>query len=62
MDKPWTAIARQLPYTNCRGTFASQLPQIPISSLVYGGTEKQKRSDVLIWRDSDVVEMMAKIN
>jgi hypothetical protein len=43
-------------------TFARQLPQISISSLVYGGTEKQKRSDVLIWRASDVAEMMAKIN
>jgi predicted AAA+ superfamily ATPase len=43
-------------------TFAKQLPQISISSLVYGGTEKQKRSDVLIWRASDIAEMMAKIN
>jgi predicted AAA+ superfamily ATPase len=43
-------------------TFTNQLPQVPISSLVYGGTEKQKRSDVLIWRASDVAEMMAKIN
>jgi predicted AAA+ superfamily ATPase len=43
-------------------TFTSQLPQVSISSLVYGGTEKQKRSDVLIWRASDVAEMMAKIN
>ena len=43
-------------------TFTSQLPQISIPSLVYGGTGKQKRSDVLIWQASDVAEMMAKIN
>lgn len=43
-------------------TFTNQLPQVPVSSLVYGGKEKQKRSDVLIWRASDVAEMMAKIN
>jgi len=43
-------------------TFADRLPHLSISSLVYGGTEQQKRSNVWVWRASDVAEMMAKIN
>ncbi len=43
-------------------TFAGRLPHLSISSLVYGGTEQQKRSNVLVWRASDVAEMMTKIN
>jgi predicted AAA+ superfamily ATPase len=43
-------------------TFTDRLPHVSISSLVYGGTEQQKRSNVWIWRVSDVAEMMTKTN
>jgi predicted AAA+ superfamily ATPase len=43
-------------------TFTDRLPHVSISSLVYGGTERQKRSNVWIWRVSDVAEMMTKTN
>jgi len=40
-------------------TFAAKLPSPPISTaLVYGGTEQQRRSDVTIWRATDVSTMM----
>lgn len=40
-------------------TFAAKLPALPkASALVYGGSEQQKRSDVSIWRISDVPEIM----
>lgn len=43
-------------------TFASRLPSPPrASALVYGGSEPQRRSDVSIWRVSDVAEMMGEI-
>ncbi|NJD92017.1 MAG: ATP-binding protein [Geobacter sp.] len=41
-------------------TFASRLPAPPAAcSLVYGGTQRQQRSDVNIWRATDIAEMMA---
>jgi predicted AAA+ superfamily ATPase len=43
-------------------TFTDRLPHVSISSLVYGGTEQQKQSNVWIWRVSDVAEMMTKTN
>ncbi len=41
-------------------SFSSKLPSPPrASALVYGGTERQKRSDIRVWRATDVAEMMA---
>lgn len=43
-------------------SFAAKCPVTPATSaLVYGGTELQQRSDVKVWRVSDVAEMMGEI-
>jgi predicted AAA+ superfamily ATPase len=43
-------------------TFSSRLAAPPrASALVYGGTERQQRSDVGIWRVGDVAEMMGAV-
>lgn len=43
-------------------TFAARLPQPPrASALVYGGVERQRRSDVTVWRHDDVARMMGEL-
>jgi hypothetical protein len=43
-------------------SFAAKCPVTPATSaLVYGGTERQQRSDVKVWRVNDVAEMMGEI-
>jgi hypothetical protein len=43
-------------------SFSVRLPAPPsFRALVYGGTERQKRSDVDVWRVGDVAEMMGAI-
>lgn len=43
-------------------TFSARLPSPPKAcELVYGGEERQKRSNVAIWRATDVAEMMSEI-
>ena len=43
-------------------SFAGRLPQPPrASALVYGGTERQQRSDVSVWRHDDIARIMAKL-
>jgi predicted AAA+ superfamily ATPase len=43
-------------------SFSARLPAPPsVCALVYGGTERQKRSDVTVWRVGDVAEMMGAI-
>jgi len=40
-------------------TLMSRLPSPPKhAALIYGGAERQRRSDVMVWRISDVAEMM----
>jgi len=40
-------------------TFSAKLPAPPgNSALVYGGSERQKRGNVMVWRVGDVAEMM----
>lgn len=42
--------------------FAAKLPTPPIvRGLVYGGPERQRRSDITIWRAADVAEMMGEM-
>jgi len=42
-------------------TFSGRLSTpVKVSCLVYGGTEQQRRSDVTIWRVTDVAEMMSE--
>ena len=42
-------------------TFSSRLPSpAKTSALVYGGLEQQRRSDVSVWRATDVAEMMSE--
>lgn len=42
--------------------FAARLPHPPRTcALVYGGTQRQKRSDATVWRFGDVAEMMGEI-
>lgn len=42
--------------------FAGRLPQPPrTSALVYGGTERQQRSDAAVWRHDDVARMMDEL-
>lgn len=42
-------------------TFTAKLPLPPKTcALVYGGTEQQRRSDVTVWRVTDVAAMMAE--
>lgn len=42
-------------------TFASRLPTPPRkSALIYGGSERQRRSDITVWPASNVAEMMAE--
>ena len=42
-------------------TFSSRLPSpAKTSALVYGGSEQQRRSDVTVWRVTDVAEMMSE--
>lgn len=44
-------------------TFSARLPTPPgISALVYGGSDRQKRSDATVWTASDVSEMMHQIS
>jgi predicted AAA+ superfamily ATPase len=41
-------------------TLATRLPTAPKArTLIYGGSDRQKRSDITIWRAADVSEMMA---
>jgi len=43
-------------------TFSSRLPAPPsATALVYGGTERQQRSDVGVWRVGDIAEMMGMV-
>ena len=43
--------------------FNARLPSSPrISALVYGGSDRQKRSDASVWTASDVSEMMRQIS
>jgi predicted AAA+ superfamily ATPase len=43
-------------------SFAGRLPQPPrASALVYGGTERQQRSDITVWRHDDIARMMAEV-
>ena len=43
-------------------TFSDKLPTLPRAcALVYGGTERQKRSDVSVWRVGDIAEMMGTV-
>ena len=43
--------------------FAAKLPAPPkASALIYGGTEQQRRSDVTIWRATDVATMMSEVS
>jgi len=40
-------------------TFSAKLPATPgTCALVYGGSERQQRSDASVWRVGDVAEMM----
>lgn len=44
-------------------SFAAKLPTPPKAcGLVYGGSERQRRSDITIWRATDVAEMMGEID
>ena len=44
-------------------TFSARLPSPPrTSALVYGGSDRQKRSDATVWTVSDVSEMMRQIS
>ena len=44
-------------------TFATRLAAPPTScSLVYGGAEQQRRSDITIWRATDVAAMMEEVS
>ena len=43
-------------------SFSAKLPApANIGALVYGGSERQRRSEVTVWRVSDVAEMMGTI-
>jgi len=43
-------------------SFSDRLPTPPsVRALVYGGSERQRRSDVAVWRVEDVAEMMGMV-